>query len=243
MRKSPIKHKVKAHKKKSTVIHSYVRGKGQKSTKLAKPKISSVSSEGIKIAFRRSVLNDKPTKDYIFKDAGYFPQLIGSEGGTSIYLVTHKPTGTKFVLKYNNYRGFTFYEIEKVDRNYTSDDLKQKLDKKALKVQSRAFWDGLTWVRLSKAELSRVTGLKGKDLDKRWINQSGTLGKRISKVKPDNYFKKGDKVIFYDGEGNRIRGTVSSIEERKPYGFLRGTQAIYINNGTYGVGNELVEKE
>lgn len=39
-RKSPIRHMVRAHKKKSKVVHAYVRGKGQRLTHLANPTIS-----------------------------------------------------------------------------------------------------------------------------------------------------------------------------------------------------------
>lgn len=39
MRKTPIKHKVHQHKRKGRTIHSYVRGKGTKTLRLAKPTI------------------------------------------------------------------------------------------------------------------------------------------------------------------------------------------------------------
>ena len=43
MRKSPIKHQVKSHKKEGTKVQSYVRGNGQKTVKLAKINLKKIS--------------------------------------------------------------------------------------------------------------------------------------------------------------------------------------------------------
>lgn len=43
-RKSPVKHYVRAHKKKGTLVESYVRGKGEKRVKVAPPRITIANS-------------------------------------------------------------------------------------------------------------------------------------------------------------------------------------------------------
>lgn len=74
MRKSPIRHHVRQHKRKGKPVHDYMRGKGERKPKLAKPRLK--HQQSVKSNFHVKIVYSNLASESLSVTAANYPEAI-----------------------------------------------------------------------------------------------------------------------------------------------------------------------